>query len=979
MNNSNNKSTLNHLLTHITSVSSPVPITDNVIPSYSVAKEYDLPGLLDKKTYEELEDAGKWTSGVNSYIGDIYFNIGKVGIGTTQPGESLHVDGAITIGDADNNVVGTLKWDGYNFQGRKSGGWVNLDNLSFTNTDYFLSSVAFVGDDLKFTMGGGGTNITLSSFLGGTVSKGDHSHGTDYLIGLGTGVILKSSFDAAGFLKRKTYVNNIGTYESDPRTFLTDEDNNTILHSEFSSNGFMKFSHDTTTDTYTYSIDNRTFFTDILIYPGDFIVPPATNPVAGFMKRNASVGDYEVDTRTLYLDNYIYNSSFDEAGFMTTNGNKSYDVVDSTFLTTSAFNDLALLRSLFNINNPPDSGFLGRVISSGNEIFSVSTTTYLDDETFTSDDHDVLLAAIPHLVLVSSSGGDWGTESTAARSNHNHDSTYVTGNDWNTNSTNTLILRNSHIDSTHLDFEDTGGDWGEDDTAAISNHVDHETTYLTSLPTGDDTLIVQSTHTHIGLAGTGSSTTHAARSDHDHGTAYITPAYLAAEYMSITKHNNEDLPNSNHCVDDAYNDTKIENLFTAGVIKGKVTSGVVTSIQNQYQIDRAQINWLNPPWSDGEPLLKSAELKEFEDYPYGHNHIDFRDSNHCVGAAYNDTLIIAAVQTTEMEAIIDNYTIDAGTVNEKTVLTAVPSSPVPVFTDRFPSSLELDDKTLIMKMSDISPTTGQPVETAPHPEYDFTSLSEDGVVEGVSYNGVSAGGTTGTIRLSMSDESAYSAHTTSLNGCPDFSNYTDNYLNKYSGTVWKQILWTEINSLDDTGNYTESPPVYPGVQGYQYSGYTSSNIGIPYSGDGTFTHTHTIADIIGLGGTKSWVVAGFNAIILLRDSYSDIRYKENIVDVEENYLGIIDDIKVFRYDWNSWMINNTMVKNINGRSNLGVSAQDLEEKIPEIVRETISDVKGINKSGMFAFMIKLIQELKKKNDDLDHNLETIADQLGLAI
>ncbi len=74
-----------------------------------------------------------------------------------------------------------------------------------------------------------------------------------------------------------------------------------------------------------------------------------------------------------------------------------------------------------------------------------------------------------------------------------------------------------------------------------------------------------------------------------------------------------------------------------------------------------------------------------------------------------------------------------------------------------------------------------------------------------------------------------------------------------------------------------------------------------------------------------------------------------------------------------------VAQNVNGRSNLGVSAQDLEDKIPEIVRETISDVKGINKSGMFAFMIKLIQELNSKSDDLDINLETIADQLGLAI
>ena len=47
------------------------------------------------------------------------------------------------IGNTNNNVVGTLKWDGYNFQGRKSSGWVNLDNPPFTNTDYFLSKNIF--------------------------------------------------------------------------------------------------------------------------------------------------------------------------------------------------------------------------------------------------------------------------------------------------------------------------------------------------------------------------------------------------------------------------------------------------------------------------------------------------------------------------------------------------------------------------------------------------------------------------------------------------------------------------------------------------------------------------------------------------------------------------------------------------------------------------------------------------------------------
>ena len=73
------------------------------------------------------------------------------------------------------------------------------------------------------------------------------------------------------------------------------------------------------------------------------------------------------------------------------------------------------------------------------------------------------------------------------------------------------------------------------------------------------------------------------------------------------------------------------------------------------------------------------------------------------------------------------------------------------------------------------------------------------------------------------------------------------------------------------------------------------------------------------------------------------------------------------------------VENIYGKSSVGVSAQDLEEKIPEIVREMTSDVKGINIGGMFAFMVKLVQELKKKNEDSEDKVKLIADQLGLSM
>ena len=48
-------------------------------------------------------------------------------------------------------------------------------------------------------------------------------------------------------------------------------------------------------------------------------------------------------------------------------------------------------------------------------------------------------------------------------------------------------------------------------------------------------------------------------------------------------------------------------------------------------------------------------------------------------------------------------------------------------------------------------------------------------------------------------------------------------------------------------------------------------------------------------------------------------------------------------------------------------------------REMGLDIKGINIGGMFAFMVKLVQELKKKNEDSEDKVKLIADQLGLSI
>jgi hypothetical protein len=56
----------------------------------------------------------------------------RVGINTTNPGESLEVVGGIKLGSAINTNDGTIRWTGTDFEGRKSGVWVSLTGISWT-------------------------------------------------------------------------------------------------------------------------------------------------------------------------------------------------------------------------------------------------------------------------------------------------------------------------------------------------------------------------------------------------------------------------------------------------------------------------------------------------------------------------------------------------------------------------------------------------------------------------------------------------------------------------------------------------------------------------------------------------------------------------------------------------------------------------------------------------------------------------------
>jgi hypothetical protein len=85
------------------------------------------------------------------------------------------------------------------------------------------------------------------------------------------------------------------------------------------------------------------------------------------------------------------------------------------------------------------------------------------------------------------------------------------------------------------------------------------------------------------------------------------------------------------------------------------------------------------------------------------------------------------------------------------------------------------------------------------------------------------------------------------------------------------------------------------------------------------------------------------------NSTSDAQLKENIMPVE-NALALINSLTGYTFDW----------KNQN-RSSVGVTAQDVEKHLPQLVTE-INDHKTVNYNGLIGVLIEAVKELSKKVD-----------------
>jgi hypothetical protein len=138
--------------------------------------------------------------------------------------------------------------------------------------------------------------------------------------------------------------------------------------------------------------------------------------------------------------------------------------------------------------------------------------------------------------------------------------------------------------------------------------------------------------------------------------------------------------------------------------------------------------------------------------------------------------------------------------------------------------------------------------------------------------------------------------------------------------------------------YNGSSPITIGVAGTTIN---TANTLVARNGSGDFT-AGTI-NCSNLTATFSVTAADIN-------STSDINLKTNIQTVE-NALDTVSQLRGVSFDWKE-----------NGKGSYGVIAQELEEILPELVKN--GDVKSVNYNGIVGVLIEAIKDLKREIEEL---------------
>ena len=89
---------------------------------------------------------------------------------------------------------------------------------------------------------------------------------------------------------------------------------------------------------------------------------------------------------------------------------------------------------------------------------------------------------------------------------------------------------------------------------------------------------------------------------------------------------------------------------------------------------------------------------------------------------------------------------------------------------------------------------------------------------------------------------------------------------------------------------------------------------------------------------------------------SDVALKDNIIRIT-NSLDILEKITGLTFNWKS-----------DGVKSYGVSAQEIEKVLPEIVNTRNDGFKGVNYLNLIAFLIEAVKDLKKDINEIKNQI-----------
>jgi hypothetical protein len=222
---------------------------------------------------------------------------------------------------------------------------------------------------------------------------------------------------------------------------------------------------------------------------------------------------------------------------------------------------------------------------------------------------------------------------------------------------------------------------------------------------------------------------------------------------------------------------------------------------------------------------------------------------------------------------------------------------------------------------------------------------------------VGVGTTNPTSALTIQGDANISGVTTSSGGF--VGNLTGNVVGDVTGTATTSTNSNNTNITNDTSSSsTHYPTFVSNVSGYRPQKVTSSRLTfVPSTGtlgitsincSGTITVGTLIASSVNYNGNVS--ITGDLDVLGDISSSSDINLKENIKTVE-NSLNTLTQLRGVSFDWKK-----------TGRSSYGVIAQELEEILPELVKN--GEVKSVNYNGLIGVLIEAVKELSEEVKEL---------------